>query len=318
MPYRVSVRNVGDGAAKNVVLNLSFPDGLTTLDGRTTVTFDVGVLAPGQAKEATFSAKPHTPGTYSAHATVSADGGLFAETDCHSEVVVPVLNVTKTGPATRYIGRPATYEITVSNQGNADARDTRLIDTLPTGVELSSVSDGGTRSGQEVTWQVGTLAPGSSKSVSLTVVSAVPGTIQNKVVAKAYCAEACDSIETVVKGIPAILLEVIDIDDPIEVGANSAYRIIVTNQGSAYGTNIAVTCTLPSEQEYVSAGGPTAASVAGQTVTFAPLPSLPPKARVSYRVDVKGVAPGDVRFRTSLRSDQAQVPIEETESTHIY
>ena len=32
----------------------------------------------------------------------------------------------------------------------------------------------------------------------------------------------------------------------------------------------------------------------------------------------KGVKAGDVRFKVSLISDQVKIPVEETESTHIY
>jgi len=35
-------------------------------------------------------------------------------------------------------------------------------------------------------------------------------------------------------------------------------------------------------------------------------------------VTVKGVKAADVRFKVSLTSDQATVPVEETESTHVY
>jgi len=122
----------------------------------------------------------------------------------------------------------------------------------------------------------------------------------------------------VVKGIPAILLECVDLADPIEVGAQETYVITVTNQGSADGTNIVVACTLPPEEQFVSASGPTKETVRGRQVTFAPLKSLAPKAKATYRVVVKGAKPGDVRFKVSLTSDQMTSPAGETESTHIY
>ena len=53
-------------------------------------------------------------------------------------------------------------------------------------------------------------------------------------------------------------------------------------------------------------------------MTFAPLKLLAPKAKATYRVIVKGVKAGDVRFRVSLTSDQMTSPAGETESTHIY
>ena len=106
--------------------------------------------------------------------------------------------------------------------------------------------------------------------------------------------------------------------DPIEVGAQSSYVITVTNQGSAVGTNIVIKCTLPAEMELVSTTGPTKETVRAKVVTFAPLKSLAPKAKATYRVIVKGVKTGDVRFRVSLTSDQMTSPASETESTHIY
>ncbi|MCZ6698173.1 MAG: hypothetical protein O7D94_04500, partial [Planctomycetota bacterium] len=121
-----------------------------------------------------------------------------------------------------------------------------------------------------------------------------------------------------VEGIPAILLECVDNPDPIEIDGNVTYTITVTNQGSAVGTNIAIVCTLPKEQEHVSSTGPTKAVSKGKKVTFAPLATLAPKASVVYKVTVKGIAEGDVRFKVSLNSDQMTSPAEETESTRIY
>jgi uncharacterized repeat protein (TIGR01451 family) len=121
-----------------------------------------------------------------------------------------------------------------------------------------------------------------------------------------------------VKGIPAILLEVIDVEDPIEVGSTITYIITVTNQGSAVGTNIKLACTLPAQQSYASSDGPTQASIDGPSVAFAALPSLAPKAKATFRVVATGTAPGDVRFKVSMTSDQAQTPVEETESTNVY
>ena len=53
-------------------------------------------------------------------------------------------------------------------------------------------------------------------------------------------------------------------------------------------------------------------------MTFAPLPRLAPKAKVEYKVDIKGIKTGDLRFRVELRSDQMSSPVMETESTNVY
>jgi uncharacterized repeat protein (TIGR01451 family) len=318
IPYRLVVRNTGDGPATNVKIVDRLPDGLLTDQGRDAVAFNAETLEPGQAREARFNVKASRTGTFVNRASATADGGLSAEAECRTIVRQPVLTVTKSGPEMRFIGRPADYEITVANTGDAAARETVLTDDIPAGVEFVQADQGGRRSNGQVVWNLGTLEPGASKRVNMRLTPTRDGVVRNTASARAVCAEASDSHSMTVKGIPAILLEVIDLEDPIEVGANEVYVITVTNQGSAVGTNIRVVATLTAEQEYVSSEGEVRASVDEKVVTFAPIPALAPKAKATLRLVVKATAPGDVRFKVSMTSDQFQTPVTETESTNIY
>lgn len=316
--YVIVVRNPGDGVAKNVKVEDRLPEGIVTSDGRNSVSSNVGDLGPGESKEIRYTAKASRTGKFDNRAVATADGGLTAESGCSVMVKQPKLAVAKTGPETRYIGRPATYEITVTNQGDAPARQTVLTDPLPAGLEFQNASDGGQFSGGRVTWNIGTLDPGASKKVTITVKPLTAGSAKNTATATAVCTEASASTDMKIEGVPAILLEVVDVEDPIEVGQNITYIITVTNQGSADGTNIVVEATLPPEEDYVSAEGATKVTNEGKTVRFAPLPALAPKAKATYKVVAKGNAAGDVRFKISLKSDQMKTTADETESTHVY
>ncbi len=316
--YTITVSNPGDGPATNVKIVDRLPSGVVTTDGKNNVTADIGTLEAGQSRQITFQAKASKTGTFRNTATATADDGLTAEAECATVVQQPVLQVTKTGPELRYVGRSVTYEVTVANEGDAAARDTVLVDTIPSATEFVEASDGGQFSDGKVTWNLGTIQPNSSRKVTLSVMPNGRGTIRNTATAKAYCTEDSAEVSTQIRGIPAILLEVIDIEDPIEVGTNSTYVITVTNQGSADGTNIVIVCILPPEQEYVSSTGAARGSLDGKTITFAPIPSLAPQAKAEYRVIVRGVQAGDVRFTVALTSDQMTRSVDETESTHIY
>jgi hypothetical protein len=94
--------------------------------------------------------------------------------------------------------------------------------------------------------------------------------------------------------------------------------ITATNQGSAPDTNIKIICTLEDSEQYVSSSGATTGIAAGNTITFAPLPSLAPKAQATWRVTVKAVKAGDVRFTTVMTTDQLTRPVQETEATNLY
>jgi len=317
IPYVVVVRNTGDAAATNVKLEDKLPAGLTWR-GEKVVSANIGTLAPGEAKQVTFDATAAKKGTYNNTSVATADGGLTAKDSAKVVVRQPALVVTKKGPAKRYIGRPITYTITVASTGDTAAKGTVLTDTLPAGATFVKASGGGTQSGGTVTWSLGDIAAGAKKTVSVTVISNVARTLTNAASATAVCAKASDDAKTVVAGIPAILLECVDDPDPIAVGSNVTYTITVTNQGSADGTNIVITATLPAEETLVSANGPTKSSTRGKVVTFVPVKVLAPKDKAVYRVVAKGAKAGDVRFKVVLKSDQMTTTAEETESTHIY
>lgn len=318
IPINLVVSNTGTGAVDGVEVTDMLPDGWRTADGKDTVSFDAGTLRPGQSREFSFQVKSADTGRFVNEATATEPGGLTAEASAETVVRAPALAVTKTGPEMRYIGRPAEYEITVSNTGDAPARDTVLVDTASGVGEFVGASDNGRFADGTVRWTLGTLDAGASRTVKVSFVGQRAGSIRNEAVATAYCAEAWASASTEVRGVAAILLETIDEADPIEVEAEEIYTITVTNQGTANDENIRIECTLPPEMDFVDAEGPTKFKVEGKTVTFEPLPSLAPKARAVYRVKTKGTAPADVRFKTSLTSDMLTSPVQETESTHIY
>ena len=161
--------------------------------------------------------------------------------------------------------------------------------------------------------------PGASTTVDLVVAEDEAGPELSTARAMADCANQPEcELRTVWEGIPAVLLEVIDVEDPDEVGTTDTYIITVTNQGSATDTNVRITCELEPAMEYVSSDGPTRATSTGRTITFAPLPTLQPKQKATWRVVVRGIEPGDIRFRVTMITDELTRIVEETEATRFY
>lgn len=319
IPVRFVVTNSGTGIARDVKVTDTLPDGLRTADGKQQVTLNAGTLAAGQSKQFSIELKASKTGKHVNKAMASSSDGLKAEATTTTVVRQPVLTIAKTGPKKLYLGRPVSYEITVTNTGDAPAQKTVVKDTIPQGVTGVKVSAGGKRSGSEIIWELGTLAANASKTVSISYAPANAGTVSNKATAAAYCADAVSaSASTAVAGIPAILLEVVDLVDPVQVGTETTYVITATNQGSAPGTNIQIVCTLEPEEQYVSSRGTTAGSVAADTVTFAPLPSLTPGAKATWQVVVKAIEARKVLFKVTMTSDEFPRPVEETESTNLY
>ncbi len=319
IPITVTVSNPGSGVAEDVNVTVELGDGLIAENGERTIELSAGDLGIDQSREFRIDARPRRKGTLSATATAAGAGNLRAEASTRTTVTAPALNLIKSGPAVRYVGRPAQYTIRVANNGDAPAENTHVRDIVPDGMEILELSDDGEASSSGAEWQLGTLAPGASKRLSIRLAAREPGTFTNKARASAVCAEDVEaSAKTRVAGIAAILLEVSDETDPLEVGGTGTYRIVATNQGSAPSTNIKITCSLEENVEYVSSNGATRGTLQNGGVHFAELDALEAGQRATWLVHVKAVKKGDVRFRTMLETDQLTRPVEETESTTIY
>lgn len=319
IPVKFVVTNSGTGVAKNVKITDTLPEGLVTEAGASAVNIPVGDLASGQSKEFAVNLKATKRGSYTNNASAVADGGLKSDASASTVVKEPVLTVTKTGPDTAYLGKNVVYEITVTNTGDGVAANTVLQDTVSNGASISAVSDGGTISGNTATWNLGNLAPEASKKVTVTINPSGKGEITDTATVSAKCAKTVSATaKSSVIGIPAILLEVVDIEDPVQVGQNETYIITVTNQGSSNGKNIKIVAELEDEQEFVSADGVTAGSHAERVITFAPLPDLAPGAKASWRVVAKALKAGDVRFSVKMTEDNLGRSVDETEATNLY
>jgi uncharacterized repeat protein (TIGR01451 family) len=315
----IEVKNTGSGAAENVVIKDNLPNGLTTADGKQAVEIAVGTLAGGQSATRSLQLKAKGKGRYENNASASASGGLTASSNTVAVVVKqPELAVSVKCPERVFLGRDMKYDITVSNRGDAACNNTTLASNF-TGGSFKSATDGGSGAGGSASWNLGSIPPGGTKTVSVTLSSGSIGEANLNATAKCACSpDASASCKTSLQGIPAILVECVDDNDPVEVGGQTTYTITVTNQGSAPGTGIKVNVELPGQEDYVSGTGATAVSAAGKSITMAPLASLAPKASAQWRVTVRANASGDIRLRLKVTSDQFSNPIEETESTNLY
>jgi hypothetical protein len=290
-----------------------------TADGHETLALDAGALDPGQGMEFKVLLKPGAAGPQENRARAEAAEGVTAEAAAVTLVRAPALALRCTAPSEAMAGRPATVCLIVNNTGEATEPQVTLTLPIPAGARAEGVSEGGTASADRIVWQLPALAPGAEKQVCAAFSLAEPGALSFTASAQGACAPPVETTCHVrIAGIPAILLEVVDVDDPIEVGSNETYEIRVTNQGSAVSTNIRLVCTIEDSQEYLSGGGATPMQAGGQTITSELLSVLEPKARATWWVVVKALKAGDVRFTVRLASDQLARPVEETEATNQY
>ena len=169
IPMTLTVKNSGSSGLSGVKVNDPLPDGLTS-DGKSSLAFDAGNLAPGESKDFKFNATASKTGQLVNKATATSAQGVTAEASSTTVVHEPVLTVACTAPDQRFLGRPFDVAFTVSNTGDTAAAGTVLEVPVPDGLTVKAASNGGQTAGNKLSWDLGSLAASGSQNVSATFV----------------------------------------------------------------------------------------------------------------------------------------------------
>jgi uncharacterized repeat protein (TIGR01451 family) len=318
----LTVSNPGDAPAEHVKITATLTDGLEHAGGKTAV-FNLDNLGPNEGRTVLVQCGTKGEGHQVCAAVATAEPELSAQDTAAIDVLVPRVDVAVSGPGMRYLDRHAVYSFKVSNPGTATANHVTLTDQVPAGFKFAAATCGGRHdfASRAVVWFLGDLPAGQSKEVSLDLVAINPGEYANKAtVTAARGLRAMSEVGTRLEGLPGLLMELVDLEDPVEVGKDDSYEIRVANTGTKTETGLQVTCTIPVKMEFRAAKGPagTTVHVEGRDVVFSALPKLAPRADVIYRVNVRCLAPGDLRFQARVRADGLEQPVLREESTRVY
>jgi uncharacterized repeat protein (TIGR01451 family) len=317
---QLKVTNTGTGPASHVVVQDQLPPGLRHPAGRN-VEADVGVLAAGESKTLTLRAQADQAGKHVNEATVTADDCAAVGARGVVNVTQAVLSVRETSPRHGLVDQEMEYRVEVANTGSATATNVRVEDVLPPGLDYVSSSDDGAYAAQTrtVSWSVGALPPGQTRSVAFRAQAHTGGDYVHEVRAtgdRGLEAKAAGAVRT--QGVAALAVGLAASDQLVEVQGDTTYEIRVVNQGSGPSTNVRMDVLVPDGLAFVDAEGPAAHHAQGAQVAIGPIAQLPPRGVALFRVRCQGRKSGDWRFRVQVSSDQQQRPVSKEESTRVY
>jgi uncharacterized repeat protein (TIGR01451 family) len=274
--YSIIVENTGQEAATSLVITDTIPSGFSYLSSTpvgtrsgSTVTWNVATLEAGRDYRITVRFTADRVGTWTNTVRVSSAEGI--SDDSRATTVIygeAILDITKTGPAEVTEGDNAQYTITVKNNGTIDAENTVVTDLIPSCMTYSSSSPAATVSGGVATWNIGDLAPGASRTFTITLTADVVGDCTNTAQAVASNADRVeDSVVTTIKKklVPDVSITKTG-PATIYLRTNGTFIINVENTGETELTNVVVTDTLPANLTYQSSSP--AATVSGRTLTW--------------------------------------------------
>lgn len=241
----------------------------------------------------------------------------------------PDLSITKSvdaNPAT--VGEEFSYTITIANNGEGPSDFVRLVDAIPAGLSLLSISPQQLCSGIEtVNCDLGRLDPGASRIVSLTVVAdeGTEGSVVNTACVEELIpqrrqsqaggkqpglqaspnqTEICASAETTVISSAAANLQIRKDGSVsrIEAGGTFFYTIAVENRGPGDAVNVVVTDPLPDEVIFESSTCPGETEPEDADCAYATIPAGETR-RYTVTVAVNETAEGEIVNTAEVTSD---------------
>jgi len=316
----VTITNPGNGIAKNVRLEALIPVGLEHPRGEKLI-MDVGSLNPNESRTIRLALVAVGGGIQTIQVSATADGSLLQTSEASINVISPSLQAEIDGPSLRYKGRVATYTIKVKNDGTIGTSNVRLMHKVPAGFEFVSASKGATYDAPTriLSWFVGRLDANKAAEMKVKLKAVKIGEFVHYIRTTSEHGSTTDSqLLTRVEGSASLVIDITDLDDPVEVGSETAYEIRLTNDGSAEAKNVGLSCELPAGVKFVSASGPTKHVTDGNLILFQPLASVKTGDSFTFRVHVIGSVEGNLRFRARMTSDASSEPLTFEEQTRFY
>lgn len=306
LTYNISVQNLPPNngethaVASNTIVTDALPSGFTlihaqasqgvfTLDG-SILSFSLGDIAPNATASITITGTPTaasagttltnvTNGASSTRDPLSGNNTSIVTTQVSTPNSPANLAVAQTpAPALIMPGQALTYTLNVTNGGVNPALDVSLRDALPSGVTFVGASQGLTFSNGVVSGELGTLAPGDTVTLQVTVIPSTPGQITNTVTVTTSSGDTNTNDNTSNQVITVspftsaadLALGITGSVSPAFVGGALTYNLTVTNNGPSAADAVVVTQQLPEEATLLSAVGPagTTQSLNGTTLTL--------------------------------------------------
>ncbi|MEX0715447.1 MAG: hypothetical protein WD066_02615 [Planctomycetaceae bacterium] len=316
----IVVSNPGTGVADNVIIEAHIPAGLEHPRGER-LAMDIGALSPGESRQVRLALAAVAGGQQIVQVSARAGANLREATEASVDVIAPKLLVAVDGPGLRFMGRVAAYKLAVKNSGEAASNNVRLVHKVPAGFEFLSASHGGKYEREDggIHWFVGRMQPNEEIVLTAQFTATKQGDFEHQVLLTSEHGGRTEAkLATRVEGSAALVLDIADLNDPVEIGAETGYEIRVRNDGSKAATNVGLSCELSPGVELIRAEGPSDRIAESGLVVFKSLESLPAGQTAVFRVIVRGVTEGNHRFRARLASDSIQEPLIFEELTRFY
>lgn len=250
--YQIVVTNIGNGPAREVVVEDQVPRGCELhgtipqaqlgVERKDKLVWNLGTLQPKEEQKISVRVVPTAEGQIGSVATVN----FAADVSSQTTITAPKLNIHLMGPKDVMIGDPVVYKYTLTNEGTGEATNVIIRSLIPDGLEHPD--------GNDLEYSVGNLMPGKSKQIVLKLAAVKPGDLVNSAVVTADGVKE-EELQTKVTVIGRQLLVTRRGPKRRYIGREGTYENVVRNESRRAAVDAVVLENIPAGMKYVSSNG---------------------------------------------------------------
>lgn len=299
LTYEIHLHNTSLATLHAVTVQDELPAGYSFLESEPTARIEGNVLTwnfdelPAHSKHRLkVRLHPNDPAKHNGILAGTATATFSIRASHTTRIDQPKLHVGMTAPTSVVVGEPLPFEITLHNLGMVPLPGVLLRDQLPNILEHPH--------GQEVEADIGPLAPGEKRTITLRTTAARAGVGTNRLTAISEAGEERIGCEVRVVE-PGLQLRC-EAAKQVNQRGHLGLTIEVANPGTAPTHNAQVQTVLPEGFAFVSATEGGTYDPAARTVTWT-LGTLAAGSQRSLSLRMQAVAAGDWLCRTSVHAD---------------
>ncbi len=336
--WTISIRNNGNAATpEGLVATDAYDTALQHEVGQNPIAKDLESIPPGQSLEFPVTFTAVAEGRACQHVTVTNEetGQFYGETrDCVdiTRAAVPArreLAVRKTGPLTAKVGDTPTFQIEVTNIGEATLRNVRVVDSYSTGLRPIQASEGNEYSepaGEyRLTWIVDQLGPGEfarfdvqcncerqgQRICGRVTVQSEDGTNDDD--------ELCLDVRPDQQPLTVAISE---LTDPVNAGTDVTYDVTIKNDTNLVEAQVQLDFELApgmviNELGTRSPRGARDYQQVGNVIRFNPMPELRPGETFRFTIRARANQAGEVQVYATVSGGSLRQAIELSETTTV-
>ena len=289
--FEIRVRNVGQAPAQQVVVTDHVPRGTKLIDAQPqpeqnadgSLAWQLDTMQPGDEVSIQMNLMPQQEGEIGSVAQV----GFAAHATARAICTRPLLKIEHTVPQQVMIGETLTMAITVTNPGSGAASGVVIEEDVPEG--LSHVA------GRELEYEVGTLRPGESKRLELTLKAEKAGVITNTIHAHGEAGLVAEHNAQVEVIAPQLQ---VDVNGPKKrfLERQATHTLSVANPGTAAARDVELVAYLPKGLKFVDTDSQGQYDPQQHAVYWS-LEELPASKAGAVKLTTLPIEPGEQRLR---------------------